>query len=49
MDCVRELAQAGMAVIYASHYTEEVQAICQSAAILDHGKVLANDSIDALL
>jgi ABC-2 type transport system ATP-binding protein len=49
MDCVRDLAEAGMGVIYASHYMEEVQAICRSAAILDHGKVLANDSIDGLL
>ncbi|MFO1095288.1 MAG: ABC transporter ATP-binding protein [Planctomycetaceae bacterium] len=49
MDCVRDLAQSGMAVIYASHYMEEVQAICRTAAILDHGKMLANDSIDGLL
>ena len=49
MDCVRELSEGGMAVIYASHYMEEVQAICRSAAILDHGKVLANDSINGLL
>jgi len=49
MDCVRELSDGGMAVIYASHYMEEVQSICRSAAILDHGKVLANDSIDGLL
>jgi ABC-2 type transport system ATP-binding protein len=49
MDCVRDLSDGGMAVIYASHYMEEVQAICRSAAILDHGKVLANDSISKLL
>jgi ABC-2 type transport system ATP-binding protein len=49
MDCVRDLSEGGMAVIYASHYMEEVQAICRSAAILDHGKVLANDSINRLL
>ena len=49
LDCIRDLADAGMAVIYASHYMEEVQSICRSAAILDFGKVLANDSIDSLL
>lgn len=49
MDCVRELSEGGMAVIYASHYMEEVQSICRSAAILDHGKMLANDSINGLL
>lgn len=49
LDCVRDLSAAGMAVIYASHYMEEVQAICRRVAILDHGKVLANDTLDALL
>lgn len=49
LDCVRDLAAGGMAVIYASHYMEEVQAICRRVAILDHGKVLANDTLDALL
>lgn len=49
LDCVRDLASAGMAVIYASHYMEEVQTICRRVAILDHGKVLANDTLDALL
>jgi ABC-2 type transport system ATP-binding protein len=49
LDCVRDLSAAGMAVIYASHYMEEVQAICRRVAIMDHGKVLANDTLDALL
>lgn len=49
LECVRDLAQGGMAVIYASHYMEEVQSICRSAAILDFGKVLANDTIEGLL
>lgn len=49
MDCVRDLAGDGMSVIYASHYMEEVQAICHRVAILDHGRVLACDTLDALL
>ena len=49
LDCVRDLSASGMAVIYASHYMEEVQAICRRVAILDHGKVLANDTLDELL
>ncbi len=49
MDCVRRQAAEGVGIIYASHYMEEVQSICQRVAIIDHGEVLANDSIPHLL
>jgi ABC-2 type transport system ATP-binding protein len=49
MDCVRQQVSQGVGIIYASHYMEEVQAICQKVAIIDHGVVLANDSIPRLL
>lgn len=49
LDSVRQLASEGMAVIYASHYMEEVEDICQRVAIIDHGKVVAEDTLDALL
>lgn len=38
---VRELSAAGMGVVYASHYMEEVEAICHRVAILDEGRLLA--------
>ena len=49
LDSVRDLASEGMGVIYASHYMEEVQAICQRVAIVDRGRMLAYDTIEALL
>jgi len=49
MDCIRRQTAEGGSVIYASHYMEEVQAICQRAVILDQGQVIANDSIHNLL
>lgn len=49
MDCVRLQASDGVGIIYASHYMEEVQSICERVAIVDHGEVLANDSIPNLL
>ena len=49
LECVRNLQQSGTAVIYASHYMEEVEAVCSRAAIVDHGKMLACDAIDRLL
>lgn len=49
LECVRDQARTGVGVIYASHYMEEVQEICERVAIVDHGKVLACDSIPKLL
>ncbi len=49
LDCVRSLRDDGTAVIYASHYMEEVETICSRVAIIDHGKVLACDQLSALL
>jgi len=47
--CIRRLQQSGTAIIYASHYMEEVQLVCSRAAIVDHGRLLACDSIAQLL
>lgn len=49
LDCVRHLQSAGTAVIYASHYMEEVQAICSRVAIIDHGQLLVCGTTDELL
>jgi len=49
LDCVRDQASSGVGIIYASHYMEEVQSICERVAIVDHGRVLACDSIPKLL
>jgi len=49
LDSVRELADEGMAVIYASHYMEEVQAVCDRVAIVDQGRVVAEGPLEKLL
>jgi ABC-2 type transport system ATP-binding protein len=49
LECVRDLARQGVGVIYASHYMEEVEAICHRVAIVDHGNLLACDTVDNLL
>ena len=49
IECIRSLQRGGTAVIYASHYMEEVQAVCSRAAIVDHGRMLACDAIPELL
>jgi ABC-2 type transport system ATP-binding protein len=49
LDCVRQLQQSGTAIIYASHYMEEVQQLCSRAAIVDRGRMLVCDLIARLL
>ena len=49
LECVRELSAEGIGCIYASHYMEEVQAICQRVAIMDRGRIVAMDTLPALL
>lgn len=49
LDCVRQEASRGIAVIYASHYMEEVSAICDRVAIMDHGRRIAMGSLSDLL
>ena len=49
LDQVRELAQQGTAILYATHYMEEVAAVCNQILLLDHGKVLASGDLQTLL
>ena len=49
LETVKYLNQEGMTVIYTSHYMEEVEAICQSVCIMDHGKVIAQGTQEALI
>ena len=46
---MRELAQQGTAILYATHYMEEVAAVCNQILLLDHGKVLASGDLQTLL
>ncbi|MCM5679173.1 ABC transporter ATP-binding protein [Schlegelella sp. S2-27] len=49
LESIRSLASQGVAVIYASHYMEEIEAIAERVAILDHGRVLRDGTLDELL
>ncbi len=49
LDAVRQLSRDGVGVVYASHYMEEVEEVCDRVGIMDHGRLLACDSLDQLM
>jgi ABC-2 type transport system ATP-binding protein len=42
------VAAAGTTVLYTTHYLEEAETLCDRIAIMDHGKILAEGTLDAL-
>ena len=49
LSSVKDVAAEGTAVVYASHYMEEVEEVCDRIAVVDAGKVLAAGTISNLL
>jgi ABC-2 type transport system ATP-binding protein len=49
LEQVRQFVQRGTAVLYATHYMEEVSAVCNRILLLDHGQVLAAGDLQTLL
>ena len=41
LDQVAEMTSLGMAVLYTTHYIEEVEKLCQRVGIIDHGELIA--------
>jgi ABC-2 type transport system ATP-binding protein len=48
-DTIEVLAGEGRTLIYTTHYMEEVERLCDRIVIIDHGKVLADDTLAGLL
>lgn len=46
---VRRLAAAGVAIVYTSHYIEEVESLCSRVGIIDHGRLVACDTLASML
>ena len=49
LDTVKQLNEAGMTIIYTSHYMEEVEYLCDTIQIMDEGKVIAAGTQDQLV
>jgi ABC-2 type transport system ATP-binding protein len=41
--------ERGMSIVYTSHYMEEVETLCNRVAIVDHGQIIAMDTIKNLV
>ena len=47
-EAVRALRQQGITVVLTTHYMEEADALCDRVAIIDHGRILVQDTPAAL-
>jgi ABC-2 type transport system ATP-binding protein len=48
-DYVRELNRSGVTVVLTTHYLEEAEQLCDRIAIINHGKVVANEPTRTLI
>ncbi len=48
-DNILALKRDGRTIVYTTHYMEEAERLCDRVAIIDHGKVLALDSVSGLI
>ena len=48
-DFLKEINASGTTIILTTHYLEEAEALCRNIAIINHGKIVENTSMRALL
>jgi len=48
-DNLEELKRRGKTLLYTTHYMEEAERLCDRVLILDHGQLLADDSVAHLM
>jgi ABC-2 type transport system ATP-binding protein len=48
-ETLEALAAAGRTLIYTTHYMEEVERLCDRVVIIEHGRVLADDTLAGVL
>ena len=48
-DYVRELNRGGVTIVLTTHYLEEAEELCDRIAIINHGRVIANETTGTLV
>ncbi|HLS07511.1 ABC transporter ATP-binding protein [Lentibacillus sp.] len=46
---IEQLKNDGCTIVYASHYMEEIEQLCDEAAFIDHGQIVENGTIENIL
>ena len=46
---IRDIRAQGKTIVLTTHYMEEAYELCDTIAIMDHGRIIAQDAPDALL
>ena len=49
LDIIRKVGASGTAVIFTTHQLAEVETTCSRIAIMDHGRILAQGTLDELI
>jgi ABC-2 type transport system ATP-binding protein len=49
MSLLKELNQQGTTIIYTSHHLKEAEEFCNQIILIDHGKIIASESLTNLL
>jgi ABC-2 type transport system ATP-binding protein len=48
-DVISDLKRSGRTIVLTTHYMDEAEQLCDRVAIMDHGRILALDTPDALM
>jgi len=48
LELVRQQARGGTSVLYTTHYMEEAEDLCNRLAIIDHGRIVAQGTLEEL-
>jgi ABC-2 type transport system ATP-binding protein len=49
IEYLKELNKNGTTLIYTSHQLSEAEGLCEQVALIDDGKIIAQDNLDKLL
>jgi len=46
---IKQLNKDGTTILYTSHYMEEIEGLCDTIAVIDHGKIVLSGELNKLL
>ncbi len=49
LEAVKSIAESGTTIIYTTHYLDEAEKLCDSLAIIDHGKMLTTGTLEDIV